>query len=307
MKHARFQYFKDFKRSLSSVVIVFSSIIMVLSAGWLFLHSRAQSRPIKTPFSHPFLKKAHAGNHPILFFRITSPLEEIPASGKSTSSNSSSFNFGLWIDLRLSSEGTLFVSPNELLAKGPATGKPIEMASNEECEGSGLFSLDQFRARIDEFPTVLNLISRRPGLAKGLLELWGEGKPISLNNTLIQSENEGTIKELRQDQARGLYGSSQATLVQIEILANFDLQGLQDLMSDVLVSDNTETRIDPQNHQTWKTLPRLRTATLKEAHRRGLRRYAGPADDVATAQSMLTDGYDGILTNSKDVIHFFFK
>lgn len=292
------------KRTLNSLLLVALSLIATLGGGWMYFHSKARSLPTKTPFDHPFLHLAHKNNWPIILFRTNLPTEDPtklaadlhtkidrPASADPTQAN-----VGLWLDVRLSNDGTLIVSRNELLASGPQIGKPIELATLQECHAAGLFELKEFTGMIEKFPTVLNLIARRPGLAPRILELWGlPPNPISLSNTVLHSESDGVFKELRENQPRGLYGTSQSSIIQIEMMANLGLQALVDLKSDVLISSTEEMR------PTAK--PRLRKSTLDEAKRRGLKRYAGPTSDPEMLAEMLADGYDGVLFDSSNKIN----
>lgn len=255
--------------------------------------------PTKTPFDHPFLHLAHKDNQPLILFRTNLPTAIPTKLAAELLVNSEKFpptNAGLWLDVRLSNDGSLIVSRNELLESGPLVGKPIELATLEECHAAGLFELKEFAGNIEKFPTVLNLIARRPGLAPRILEMWGPPpKPISLSNTVLHSESDGVLKELRENQPRGLYGTSQSSIIQIEMLANLGLEALVDLKSDVLISSTEEMRP--------KAEPRLRKSTLDEAKRRGLKRYAGPTSDPKKVAEMLADGYDGVLFDSMNKIN----
>ncbi len=282
----------------------------------MYMHSKARSKPVKTPFEHPYLQLAHKDGRPLLLYRIASPADmQAPthaslAAGE-TDPKELKPNLGFWLDVRLTGDGSLFISQDELLKTGTAKGKPIELATKEECLAAGLHELLEFAPEMKGRPTVLNLISRRPGLALRLLELWGvqdgtkNEKPLPIQTTVAQSQSDGTLKELREAQPRGLYGSSQAILIQLEILSSLDLQGLAELRSDILISDIEERVIDKE-HGGHTMRPRLRSATLNEAKRRGLRRYAGPTSELATMQAMFADGYDGVLTDSKEIVRHYF-
>ncbi len=277
------------KRTLNSLLLVSLSLIAILGGGWMYFHSKARSRPIKTPFDHPYLHLAHRDSLPLVLYRTAAPSEALNHIAQFPATN-----VGLWLDVRLTGDGFLIVSRNELLPKGPAKGKPIELATHQECTEAGLIDLTAFSEAILKIPTVLNLIARRPGLAAKILEVWGPiPAPISLDTTVLHSESDGVLKELREAQPRGLYGTSQASIIQIEMLANLGLQGLVELKSDLLISSTEETSSN-QSHG-----PRLRQSTLDEAKRRGLKRYAGPTSDPKMVTTMLADGYDGVLFDSQ--------
>ena len=249
---------------------------------WLYLHGKADSKPLKAPYDHTFIKLAHADSKPFLILRIAKPndFKNLKPS------------VGAWLDVRLGGENQLVVSTSELLTTGPVTGKPIEIATREDCKSAGLFELTEFAEFLKSRPTILNLISRRPGLSNKILEIWGKDKLLSTENVAIQSESDGTLKELREAEARGFYGSSQATLIQMEVLSNIGLAGLMDLKSDMLVSSTEEMQ------HGGKFVPRIRPATLLEAHRRGMKRYAGPTRSKESAQELFKLGYDGVLIES---------
>lgn len=299
-------------RSLSSVIVVILSIIAALSGSWMYMHSKARSKPVKVPFDHPFFTLAHADQRPVLLYRASSPRDFLnwsSSKGDSSSSEITGPNLGFWLDVRLTGDGSLVVSHEELLTSGSAKGKPIELATKTECKSAGLFELTEFAQVLRSRPAVINLISRRPGLALRFLEIWGtDEKPIPLKSTVAHSESDSTLKELREAQPRGLYGSSQAVLIQLEILSSLDLQGLAELRSDVLISDLEERIVDHSDDgaQPTRLRPRIRDATLKEARRRGLRRYAGPTADIKTVETMFADGYDGVLTDSVEILQRYF-
>ncbi|MDX9731535.1 MAG: hypothetical protein RBT63_07170, partial [Bdellovibrionales bacterium] len=206
-------------------------------------------------------------------------------------SSNSEISVGLWLDIRLGSEGQLVVSPEELLQSGPLKGKPVELSTKAETAEAGLIELSEFAQAVSTqpkaLPTILNLIARRPGIGPALLDLWGPEKPFDISNVAVQSESSGILKELREAQPRALFGSSQATLIQIEVISSLGLQGLIDLKSDLLISSSEEVAREGERS------PRLRPVTLSEAHRRGLRRYAGPAHSLEQAQKLFALGYDG--------------
>lgn len=277
-------------QSLRSIFIVFISLFTAISGTWIYLSSKAKNKPLKAPFEHSFTTTAHEGGRRLLLLRVQTPSEAIlPA--KTTAPLAA----GLWLDVHLGGENQLVVSPGDLLPSGPLKGKPIEISSRADCQSAGLYELPDFYPHLGNHPVILNLISRRPGLSNKILEIWGEGdKPLSLSNVALQAESDGTLKELREGQPRGLFGSSQSALIQIEVLANFGLEGLVNMKSDLVISDQEERRDGIQ-------IVRTRSATLSEAHRRGLRRYAGPARDTESAKALLDAGYDGALVESREV------
>lgn len=289
------------KRSLSSVFIVVGSLFAAFLITWFYLRTKAAEKPIKTPFPHAFVKSTHGTGQKALLLRTHSPAEI--SARPISSSNGSKYSVVIWLDVRLAGENQLVISSEELLTQGPAKGKPIEIATRTECKDAGLFELADFYDILRDRPVVLNLISRRPGLSQRILEIWGAksaSKPLSVENVVMQSESEGTLKELREAEPRGLYGSSQATLIQMEVLSNLGLASLMDLKSDILISAIEERR-------GGEMQPRVRSATLEEAHRRGLKRYAGPTRNRQVALDLIEAGYDGVLIESRETLDSFLQ
>lgn len=279
------------KQSLSSFGIVIGSLFVAFFITWVYLRSKAESKPLKTPFTHAFVPAAHHGSLPIVFVRLLKPADFAPVLKPKAP-----YNIGAWLDVRLGGENQLVISPQELLLSGPMKGKPIEVASLSETKAAGLYVLSEFAETLRGRPAMLNLISRRPGLSNMVLDIWGPDKLLSVDTVAMQSESDGTLKELRDAQPRGFYGSSQATLIQIEMLSNLKLEGLLDLKSDMLVSSTEEIGRDR------KQIPRVRSETLLEAHRRGLKRYAGPARSKESALELLKLGYDGIIVENRETL-----
>jgi hypothetical protein len=140
--------------------------------------------PFESPFHArensvrpPVLHLAHKDQRPVVLFRTNLPSDNPAklASAFATKAGKplADVNLGLWLDVRLTNDGALIVSQNELLTTGSTVGKPIELATLDDCKNAGLFELKDFAAGIEKSPTVLNLIARRPGLAKRILDMWG--------------------------------------------------------------------------------------------------------------------------------------
>ena len=280
-------------RSLRSVVVVVCSLFLAFGGTWLYLREKARAKPVKSPFEHAFLKTVHEGAKPAIFVRVKTPgeLKDLPIQTPQRK-----LRVGVWLDVRLAGADLLLVSPAEVLPK--PQGMPVEVASSAQAREAGLFELAAYYDAIRGRPTILNLIARRPGLSRKILEIWGDEKPLSISSTLIQSEADGHLKELREAQPRGLYGSSQSVLIQMEVLSTIGLASLMDLNSDVLISSIAELR-----HGAY--VPRVREATLHEAHRRGLKRYAGPASSKIAVDELLNSGYDGVLIDDPAILDSF--
>ncbi len=83
----------------------------------------------------------------------------------------------------------------------------------------------------------------------------------------------------------------------MELLSNIGLAGLMELKADMLVSSTVELE------HGGGFVARIREATLEEAHRRGLKRYAGPTKTKESAQELFTLGYDGVLIEGRQTLN----
>lgn len=286
-------------RSLRSVSIVFLSLVLVAFASWIFLRDKSVNKRPKTPFDHPFAA-VHADGRKLLLRQVkpstTAAIQQAIKDIKAAGKENPRYTLGLWLDVRLV-ENEPIIATDELLP----SGKPVEIATVSEVQTAvNNPTLASVAPDLTGIPVVLNLIARRPGLAQAVLRPWERGD-WPANSILLQSESEGPLKELREQKPQGYFGSGQATLIQIEVLANLGLAGLMDLKSDALISLQREV-FRQENGETSSRI-RLRASTLDEAHRRGLKRYAGPAQNADEVQTLLNAGYDGVIVDDWNTIN----
>jgi glycerophosphoryl diester phosphodiesterase len=104
---------------------------------------------------------------------------------------------------------------------------------------------------------------------------------------LIQSPENGFLKDLRTAQPQWIFGTSQAQVTRLIMLSAIGLQAAAPLKSDVFVM---ETRISDL------TLDRLTKSMIEEIHRRKMKIYAGPGNS-ASLQQAINRGVDGLLSN----------
>lgn len=310
-----------------SLIQVLSIILFLCSFGWIYLKYRAESEPLRPPFDHLLFREIHAAQSPVLWLRLRTPetagdlissLQQIRTFQSRDLSNPQSlklesgakWGFGFWVDVRFNGEGEAVISRQELLGRPTVEGwppKPVEIALTKECRDTGLLTLPEFAELFAQQtpagstapPILLNLISRRPGLEARILEIVVDGKdpkPNQLSQTRVvfQSESDGILKALREARPAGIFGTSQATLLQLEMLSQFGLAALSNLKADALISAIEE----PLNSGR----PRVRSSLIDEARRRRLKVYWGPASDVATARRLLEQQVDGVLLNSTEIL-----
>lgn len=305
--------------AIRSLIQVLSIIVFLCSAGWIFLRYKAESEPLRPPFDHALFREVHADQHRLLWLRLRTPdtladLKEISARRlelqPAQSASKNRWRVGYWLDVRFNGEGEAVISRQELLSQPTVEGrppKPVEIARTEECRQTGLLTLPEFAEQLaqntagsaDSTPLLLNLISRRPGLEKRILEIVVDSQQPALaqipqTRVVFHSESEGILKALREARPTGIFGTSQATLLQLEMLSHFGLAPLSKLKADAVISAIEEPLNSGQ--------PRVRKSLIDEARRRRLKVYWGPASDVATAHRLLDQQVDGVLLNSSEFL-----
>jgi hypothetical protein len=305
--------------ALRSLIQVLSIVLFLCSAGWIFLKYKAESEPLRPPFDHPLFREIHADQRRILWLRLRTPdtaadfsssLSRVRELQKTQSAAQTPWSFGYWLDVRFNGEREAILSRQELLSRPTVEGrppKPVEIALTDECRKTGLMTLPEFAELYSRElagtqnppPLLLNLISRRPGLEARVLEIVVDSpttsaSQLSQSHVVFHSESDGILKSLREARAAGIFGTSQATLLQLEMLSQFGLAALSQLKADAVVSAIEE----PLNSGR----PRIRSSLIEEARRRRLKVYWGPASDVATARRLLEQQVDGVLLNSTEIL-----
>ncbi|HRK08607.1 MAG TPA: hypothetical protein PLZ57_12620 [Pseudobdellovibrionaceae bacterium] len=306
--------------ALRSLIQVLSIIIFLCSAGWIFLRYKAESEPLRPPFDHALFREVHADQQRLLWVRLRTPdtladLKEITTRQLELhkaldAASKNRWRIGYWLDVRFNGEGEAVISRQELLSQPTVEGwppKPVEIAKTEECQRTGLLTLPEFAELLmqntagsaESAPLLLNLISRRPGLEKRILEIVADSSQptkaqLAQARVVFHSESEGILKALREARPTGIFGTSQATLLQLEMLSHFGLAPLSKLKADALISAIEEPLNSGQ--------PRVRESLINEARRRRLKVYWGPASDVATARRLFDQQVDGVLLNSSEIL-----
>lgn len=286
-----------FARTGKALLAALTGVITVFFGTWMFLYAKAQSRPIPPPFPHPF-QSFHQIDRPIIYYQPAKVSKaeldfflQVSAAAQHPS--------GLWIDLRLGGDNVIYVSENEFISvKDVPVPVPIEVATAEQLAQSNLLTLTQAFEQVKMLnrPLILNLISRKPGIDQALMTTWGPGnKAISSQNVLIQSDARGLIKSLRESNPQGFFGSSTATLLQLEILDHMGLANLLDLQSDVLIEKDrnfNDGKINPNSQ--LKVRPEIRRIAIE----RNLKYYIGSFADEGSIQKSLDLKPDGIIVTN---------
>lgn len=249
--------------------------ICVLIAGlgtfaWVFLRQDSALHANKTPLAHPFLSAAPA--HDTIAYHVPPP-----GGAKAYSSQHLQLlralpeSVALWIEVRQRLDGTMVATPSE----------------------SEAFDAPLLKDVLSELPAhrlVLNFRGYREGSRERFIKVVEDAK-IS-DRTLIQSPEDGFLKDMREAQPLWLYGTSLAQVTRLIMLSSIGLVTLAPTRGDVLVVESQEKE---------RLLSRLTDAIINEAHRRQMKIYAGPVT-AEEALQLWNRGVDGVMTPQPDAV-----
>lgn len=271
-------------KSIKSLIITAIGLAMVIFLAWFWAYQRGLSIKPEAPHQSAFL----AGPHPRLFMSWDPELDLSSLNQKLEKLQLTEVPVwpALWICLKL------HVVFNPLTPSVP----PQSEAVVSDCQtGQKIVELENFSYPKEPLPVLLSLDTRQPGLEAATQNFLKRLSEEQKSLTLIQADADGVHKALRADFPLLAFGSSQAKLIQLEIAGTVGLMPLVQLSSDAIVSLQTETQII---EGSIKKRARFRDSTLKEAHRRGLKRYAGPAHSLEEARELFRKNLDGVLVPS---------
>jgi hypothetical protein len=252
------------KDALKKFALVTFTVLLCLLIAWMYLRNRGLSSPQLEPLNHAFLAQefpvvvAYTATENSPFAIRRADLEAW--AGLPTS-------VVLWIPVESTFEGELFVRP---LSEAAEDGKkPLAEV------------LRMFSGR----KMVLNFLDNRPGLIQSIIRIVeevGVGDQI-----LIQSVVDGLLRDLREKRPLWIFGTSRRQVTLAQMLSSIGLEPMAPMRGDVFVFESLPGRRE--------VIPE---SVVKEARRRGLRVFAGPAHSAAEAKALLDKGVDGVLTTT---------
>lgn len=254
-------------RSFIGILVLISGIGLF---AWVVLKRSDAVRETPSPMAHPFLKAAPARD--VVAYHVPAPtsrkvyshdhlslLRELPEE------------VVLWIEVRQRLDGTLVAALNE----------------------AEVFDAPLFKDVLPELGRhrlILNFRGNREGSYQRFAQVIDEAH--AGDRVLIQSPEDGFLKDLRAAHPLWIYGTSMAQVTRMIMLSSIGLASLAPLKGDVVVVESP-----PKEH----LLDRLSDDVIVEAHRRRMKIYAGPAD-AAEATRLWNRGIDGVLTSQPDAV-----
>lgn len=255
------------RSALRNFLAVTWVLAMCAFIAWSYFRHQGLSAPLKTPLAHPFLTSKNdivayppppSSTTAMNFFER---LDAIAAMSK---------DIVLWIDIHPLLNGTLVV------------GTPT-IVNISDADSNKIPTLDQVLARYTSNRLILNFHANRPGMIEEVIK--SVEKANASDRLLIQSPEDGFLRDLREAKPLWLYGTSQARVTQMLMLASIGLEATAPIKGDVFVME-TEPR----------ALWRISDDIISEVHRRKMKIYAGPAGAQEAIQ-LRNRGVDGVLTS----------
>jgi len=181
----------------------------------------------------------------------------------------------VWLEVRVRIDGTL-VAANDQLGADDAPKLEAVLGT----------LLQQSSRRL-----IINLRGHRAGVHVALAKIIDEAK--AGDRVLIQSPEDGFLKDLRETKPHWLFGTSLPQVTRMILFSSMGLVSLAQLRGDVLVIETS-----PKEH----LLNRITDEMIAEAHRRKIKIYAGPVASTEQALQLWRRGIDSVLTSEPDEV-----
>jgi glycerophosphoryl diester phosphodiesterase len=298
-------------KTIRSLALIVLGLVFCLFFTQIYLHNKGV-RETHPPLSSPFFSDvAPAEKAWVIAYRGDSahfPENTLPAFDAAAAVDP---NVILWADVRITSDLV------------PVIFHEGELASTTNGQGwlrmthwSDIAKLDPgfqfqstpgvfpFRAKGLQIPTLKNLLTRfpktrfilnfmeyTPGLDEEIDTLLTQLKAGS--RVIVQSEQDGFLRDMRARESMWVYGSSRAQITQFMMLLPFGLAPVAPLKADIYITD--------EHH---KGLDLVDDDVINEVHRRGLKVFAGPVNSADAARRLRSQGVDGIISKDPASLRF---
>ena len=254
--------------ALRNFAILTFSVLFCLFLVGVYINYKALAEPLKTPYSHPFLQTpssrfiAYRGDSSHNPGNSIEALDEAARRGPDTV---------LWIDIHPKDDGSLAA-----LVNGP----------NGKSDGA---TLKDLLAKYHDQKLILNISGNKPGVIEALIDAV-DGAHAS-ERVLVQSPEEGLLRDLREKEPTWIFGTSQAQTTRMKMLASLYLAPTAPIKGDVYVLE-WETSGDASSDGQDRDVD---DSIVEEVHRRNLKIYIGPVSDPAKAKAFLNRGIDAVM------------
>jgi glycerophosphoryl diester phosphodiesterase len=294
------------KDALKSFALVTFAVLFCLLLVWFYLRTNARAVAPKPAHDHPFVT-GHPADGSIWLIADAGGAAERPANTFIAFDFAASLdpNLILWADVRPTRDGVLVLMREQELASttngkgwvGYTDYKDLENldAAYNWKDSSGAFAyrgqgakiptLKELLARYPERRFILNFRDYKPGLDTKIADAIDEAK--AGNRVLIQSEQNGLLKDLREKKPEWLFGTSYAQITQLMLLLPLGLEAYAPIKGDVFVSEIA---------RSGRTL--VSDDVIQEMHRRHIKVIVGPVNNTDEALKLRDQGVDGLITDA---------
>lgn len=288
--------------AIKNFALVSLAVLLSLVLVWFYLRGKALSETPPTPHPSVFLNGAPSGGPEVIAYRGGSG--ERPENTWLAFDHAASLSphLILWADIRPTKDGVLVAFyGKELATTTSGSGwvgytdfadiaklNPAVKFQNEEGQfpyrdvQTQIPTLKELLERYPQHRFILNFSDYKPGIETRIIAVIDEAKAGS--RVLIQSEESGLLKDLREKKPEWLFGTSQAQIIQMRMLEAVGLEALAPLKGDVYITEVSKGR---------RVL--LSPAVIKEIKRRHMKIFAGPVDSREEALRLHDLGVDGII------------
>jgi glycerophosphoryl diester phosphodiesterase len=293
--------------ALRNFLVVTLILIMGTFLAWFGLHLYGLSRNLVPTVKHPFLSQINPTKPDLVAYRGLHGFPENTLVAFDAADKLGP-EVVFWADVRPSGEGTLLVFHDlDLALSTNGTGWTEFTADKVIFSLNAAFrfkdekglnpylehpvkipSLQEFLARYPKRRMILNICDNRPGLEEKVIEVIDGQK--AGDRVLLQSDQEGLLRDLREKKPEWLFGNSIVRSTQLRMLASIGLAELAPLKGDVYVTPVQQDKMDM-----------LTEPMLHELLRRKVPIYAGPVVNIETGKKLRGQGVQGIITSAPEL------
>jgi glycerophosphoryl diester phosphodiesterase len=241
-------------------------LLMSVFIAWSVARHRGLDAPVKPPMAHPFLESKD--------FEVIAraPADWTPQTGWTFHDQAAALGNSviLWIDVRPTFSGTLVVA------------REVAETENAPTLASALERFKQNRL-------ILNFRGYREGIREKVVSVI-ESVPGTTERLLLQSPEDGFLKDLREAKPTWIFGTSQAELTRLIMLSSIGLESQSPIRGDIAITDDSGIMM------------RIKEAEVDEIHRRGRKFFAGPAQTAEHVAKLRERGFDGVITDHPELL-----
>ncbi len=260
-------------QALRNLLIITLLIAAIGMLGWVFMRHNNSVHENKVPHDHAFLR---GSQRDVVAYQLpAAPGQKTYGTDHLASYMNLPADVVIWLDVRIRLDGTLV-----------AAGDDRDIPDAPELKDVVAKLAQQNSRRL-----IINLRGNRAGAHEALAKIIEDTKVG--DRVLIQSPEDGFLKDIREARPLWLYGTSLPQVTRMILFSSMGLVSLAQLRGDVLVIEAS-----PKEH----LLNRITDDMIAEAHRRKLKIYAGPVTSTEQALQLWSRGIDSVFTSQPDKV-----